>query len=77
MNKADTLTMVKLDQAAFEAMKADVIVKVQQNYKGLSNDIVAYVSDLLKGKRISTLIIEDADNLQKLNFFLNEISKGM
>ena len=77
MNKADTLAMVKLDQAAFDKMKADVITKVQKNYKGLSNDVVAYVSDLFKGKRLSTLIIEDADNLQKLNFFLDEISKGM
>lgn len=77
MNKADTLVMVKLDQAAFDKMKADVITKVQKNYKGLSNDVVAYVSDLFKGKRLSTLTIEDADNLQKLNFFLDEISKGM
>lgn len=77
MNKADTLAMVKLDQAAFDKMKADVIIKVQKNYKGLSNDVVAYVSDLFKGKRLSTLTIEDADNLQKLNFFLDEISKGM
>lgn len=77
MNKADTLTLVKLDQVAFDKMKADVIVKVQKNYKGLSNDVVAYVGDLFKGKRLSTLTIEDADNLQKLNFFLDEISKGM
>ena len=77
MNKADTLVMVKLDQAAFDKMKADVITKVQKNYKGLSNDVVAYVGDLFKGKRLSTLTIEDADNLQKLNFFLDEISKGM
>lgn len=77
MNKADTLTLVKLDQTAFDKMKADVIVKVQKNYKGLSNDVVAYVGDLFKGKRLSTLTIEDADNLQKLNFFLDEIAKGM
>lgn len=77
MNKADTLVMVKLDQASFDKMKADVITKVQKNYKGLSNDVVAYVGDLFKGKRLSTLTIEDADNLQKLNFFLDEISKGM
>ena len=77
MNKADTLVMVKLDQAAFDKMKADVITKVQKNYKGLSNDVVAYVGDLFKDKRLSTLTIEDADNLQKLNFFLDEISKGM
>ena len=77
MNKADTLTLVKLDQTAFDKMKTDVITKVQKNYKGLSNDVVAYVGDLFKGKRLSTLTIEDADNLQKLNFFLDEISKGM
>lgn len=77
MNKADTLTLIKLDQTAFDKMKADVIIKVQKNYKGLSNDVVAYVGDLFKGKRLSTLTIEDADNLQKLNFFLDEISKGM
>lgn len=77
MNKADTLTLIKLDQTAFDKMKADVITKVQKNYKGLSNDVVAYVGDLFKGKRLSTLTIEDADNLQKLNFFLDEISKGM
>lgn len=76
ITKADACKAIELDEKAFEEMKQYVISAVQKPRKEeINKAIFNYVTDLLPGKKLSTLTIEDSTSLQKLNCFFKELDK--
>lgn len=77
---ADNYNCQTLSEADFEKLKEHVIQIIAggQKDKSASNAIVAYVTKLFPGKKLSmTTFTEDCANMQKVSYFLGEIEAAL